>query len=238
MFKIKIAELVIRIDNKYEYVSLLCEPYKVTDAENEAFIVSASEQEILAEYDQGQNVPLPYCESLCIYRNLCLQLISYDAFLMHSAVIELDGEAYVFAAKSGVGKTTHIRLWLREFGARCHVINGDKPIYRFLDGSLYACGTPWRGKEGLGENRMAPVKALCFLEQASENHIRRLAEGEVISRIFYQLLMPREEAAATHFLELIDRVISEVKCYLLQCNVSREAAALAYAKMQEKTFGK
>lgn len=236
MFKIKIAELVIRIDNKYEYVSRLCELYKTADSADEDFHVSASEQEILSEHQQGGDFPLPYCESLCIYRNLCLKLIGYDAFLMHSAVVELDGEAYVFAAKSGVGKTTHIRLWMQEFGPCCHVINGDKPVYRFLDGRLYACGTPWCGKEGLGENRMAPVKAICFLEQASVNHIRKLAEGEVIGRIFHQLLMPREEDAAAHFLELIDRVLFGADCYLLQCDASREAAALAYQRMQKRTL--
>lgn len=231
MFKIKIAELIIRIDHKYEFVSRLCEPYKVSDAAKEDFGVSASEQEIAAESEGEENFSMPYCESLCLYRKLCLKLVRYDGFLMHSAVIELDGEAYVFAAKSGVGKTTHIRLWMQKFGSRCHVINGDKPVYRFLGGKLYAFGTPWCGKEGLGENRSAPVRAICFLERSPVNQIRRLTQAEVIGRIFHQLLMPKEEEGITRFLSMVERTISTVGCYLLRCNMEREAAAAAYRGM-------
>lgn len=232
MFQIKIAELVIRIDNKYEYVSHFCEQYKVQEGQ-EDFAVSATEEEIRREQADGEGqFSLPYCESLCLYRAICLKLISYDAFLMHSAALEMDGEAYVFAAKSGTGKTTHLKLWMQEFGSRVRVVNGDKPVYRFLDGTLYVYGTPWCGKEGLENNIRSPVKAICFLEQSTENHIRRMAEAEVIGRIFHQLLMPREEEAVTHFLDMIDELIAKVNCYHLQCNTTPEAAGAAYQGMQ------
>lgn len=232
MFRIKIAGLVIGIDNRYEYVSEFCEHYKVYAGE-EAFCVTAAEEELLEEQNQSTDrYPLPYCESLCLYRKICLKMIAYDAFLMHSAVLELDGDAYVFAARSGTGKTTHIKLWMQEFGERVRVINGDKPIYRFVNGRLYACGTPWCGKEGLGSDRMSPVKAICFMEQGAENQIRRMTEEEVIGRIFHQLLMPQDAEAMTHFFELIDTMISTINCYILRCNISREAAVLAYKTMR------
>lgn len=228
MFQIKIAGLVIGIQHNYNFVSRLCEEYKV-EGEPEDFWVSATKEEILTEQAQDEaQYPLSYCESLCLYRNLCLKLIVYDSFLMHSAALELDGEAYVFAAKSGVGKTTHLKLWMEEFGERVHVINGDKPVYRFLDGRLYACGTPWCGKESLGSNRMAPVKAVFFLERSPENEVCPLDCGEVIGRIFHQLLMPKQEPAVSKFLELIDRTLSAVSFYLLKCNRNREAAKTAY----------
>lgn len=228
MFRIKIAELVIRIDNKYEYVSRFCEQYKV-DADREDFAVFATEEEILKEQAEGEiRFSLPYCESLCLYRAICLKLIAYDAFLMHSAALEMDGEAYVFAAKSGTGKTTHLKLWMQEFGSRVQVVNGDKPVYRFQDGTLYVYGTPWCGKEELGNDIRSPVKAICFLEQGQENSIRRMTEEEVIGRIFHQLLMPREEGAVTHFLDMIDELMLKVNCYLLRCNTESEAARVAY----------
>lgn len=232
-FQIKIAGLVIGINSKYEYVSRLCEEYKVSGDFSTGkvdFSVSATEQEILEEQAGSTETSLPYCESLCLYRAICLRLVPYDAFLMHSAALALDGEAYVFAAKSGVGKTTHMKLWMDEFGERTQVINGDKPIYRFMDGVLHACGTPWQGKERLGSNIMVPVKAIYFLEQSAENRIRPLGEGEVIGRIFHQLLMPREEEELDRFVDLIERMITSVDCYLLSCNMEREAALLAYKR--------
>lgn len=231
MFRIKIAGLVVGIDNQYEYVSRFCEHYKVS-AEEEEFCVAVAQEEILKEQNQSaEKFPRPYCESLCLYRKICLKLIDYDAFLMHSAALEMDGEAYVFTAKSGTGKTTHIKLWMQEFGERVKVINGDKPVYRFKNDKLYACGTPWCGKEGFGNNMMSPVKVICFIEQGTKNQIRRLSVEEVIGRIFHQLLMPQNEEAMKHFFDLIDRMISTISCYVLQCNTSKEAAILAHQTM-------
>ena len=226
-FQIKIAGLVIGINNKYEYVSRLCTEYKV-EGEKEDFCVSATDQEILKEQAGNTWFSLPYCESLCLYRAICLKLIGYDAFLMHSAAVSLDGEAYIFVAKSGVGKTTQVKLWMEEFGERVQVVNGDKPIYRFLDGVLYVCGTPWQGKEGLGNNIMVPVKTIFFLERSVENRIRPMTEGEVIGRIFHQLLMPREEESMEHFMDMVEKTIAVTDCYLLQCNMQKEAVRVAY----------
>lgn len=242
MFKIRIANLVIGIENKYEYVRRLCREYE-TEAEPADFCVSVTEQEIAAEQENAREQSAgakdggawhctpQYCESACLYRSICLKLIEYDAFLMHAAAVELDGEGYLFAAKSGVGKTTHAKLWLREFGGRARVINGDKPVCRFLDGKLYACGTPWCGKEGLGANVMVPVKAICFLERAADNRIRRMEESEIIGRIFHQLLMPREEGAIERFLDMIDRMLASVGWFALQCNTEEAAARTAYEGM-------
>lgn len=231
MFRIEMAGLVIGIDNQWEYVSRLCERYKI-DTEKEDFRVSVTEEEILEEQSQGTGqFSYPYCEAICLYRRICLRLIDYDGFLMHSAAVALDGKAYIFAAKSGVGKTTHMRLWMKEFGDRLQVINGDKPVFRFREGKLYACGTPWCGKEGLGNPIMAPVKAVCFLEQSPDNSIRRLETGEVVGRIFHQMLMPKGETAANRFLDLVDKMLASVDYYLLRCNREQEAARLAYEGM-------
>lgn len=97
MLTIKIADVTIGIQNKYQYVRYLCEYYLEKNTEPE-FVVSVSEEEILAE-KKNSPIPcsLPYAESLCIFRGICNQLICYDAFLMHSAVIAVDSQAYVFA---------------------------------------------------------------------------------------------------------------------------------------------
>lgn len=233
MFCIKIAGVVIEIDNKYKYLRYLCQDYMVKD-ELPAFRVSATEEEILEEQGGYDDFPVSYCESWCIYRKLCKQLVCFDAFLMHAAVIAVDGEAYAFTAKSGTGKTTHMGLWLEKFGNRAEVVNGDKPVLRFIDGTLYACGTPWCGKEGMSNNIMRPLRAVCFLEQSPENYIRRLDLSEVIDRIFYQLLLPDDTNDFDHYMDLLEHMLSSVDCYLLQCNREPEAAELSYETMRRK----
>lgn len=230
MFSIKIADIPIGIENRYRYVRELCREFETEEVP--AFTVSASEDEILEEQNGEKHFSKGYCESLRIYRKICCRLARYDAFLMHSAVIAVDGEAYVFAAPSGTGKTTHIRLWLEAFGDRARVINGDKPVFRFMDGVLYACGTPWQGKERLGCNEVCPVQAVCFLEQSAENKIRRLNAEEVNGRIFHQILIPREEEDFVHFWPLLEKLVTTNVFYLLECNRKPEAARMAYYRMR------
>lgn len=238
MFLIKIAGVTVGIDNRYDYIEWLCRDYVVT-GELPAFTVGVSKKEIRQEIERElerekermsvwrQRQYRPICESLCLYRKLSLNMVDCNAFLMHSAVIEVDGQAIAFAAKSGVGKSTHVRLWRERFGEGVHIINGDKPIYRFIDGQLYACGTPWRGKECWGENRMAPLKALCFLERAEEDSIGPLAPGDALDRLFHQLLLPREPERMDRFLALVDRMLETVPCWLLRCGKTPAAAETA-----------
>ena len=106
--------------------------------------VSVTDEEIETEYAgyRAESVSRALCESTCIYRAIARKLIAFQAFVMHGAVLELDGKAYVFTAKSGVGKTTHTKLWVEYFEGRASYINGDKPIIRCKDGVWYAYGTP------------------------------------------------------------------------------------------------
>ena len=231
MFRIKLAGIPIGIHNRYAYVRRLCSGYET--AETPAFTVRATNAEILAEQDGGPFAP-GYCEGLCLYRKICHQLSRYDAFLMHASAVAVDGEAYVFAAPSGTGKTTHTRLWLEQFGSQAEVVNGDKPVFRFVGGRLYACGTPWRGKEGMGGNIMRPVRAVCFLEQSPANSIRSLTREEVCRRIFHQLLMPEDQQELDRLWPLLERLLADTAFYLLQCNREPEAAQLAYQTMRRK----
>lgn len=232
MFCIKIAEIPIGIENRYLFLEGLCREYK-TD-EKPLFVVSATEDEILSEQDGNINYGKGYCESLCIYRKICLKLPEYNAFLMHSAVIAVEDAAYVFAAPSGTGKTTHIRLWSELFGEKAQVVNGDKPVFRYFGNTLYACGTPWQGKEGLGSNILRPVQAVCFLEQNPENRIRHLRPNEISPYIFRQMLLPKEKEAFECFWNILEKFISSTDFYLMQCNCQKEAAILAYQFMSRK----
>ena len=234
MFCIKIADLSVGIDNRYSFVRRLCRGYETKDPP--AFTVRVTEQEITKEQNGEARFSRGYCESHCIYRKLCCRLAGYDAFLMHAAVVAVDDAAYVFAAPSGTGKTTHIRLWMKTFGDRARVINGDKPVFRFMDGILYACGTPWQGKERMGHNEMCPVRAVCFLERGEENRIRRLDQAEVNGRIFHQLLIPKDEQEFNCFWTLLERMTAKTPFYLLQCNREPEAARLAYETMRRKEY--
>ncbi len=235
MFYIQIADLTIGIDNRYDYVFHLCNGYIVQQPKHCDMTVRVTEEEIRAEQEIAEiQVSAAYAEGVCIYRTICKQLpIQFQSFLMHCAVIEYEGQGYAFAAKSGTGKSTHIALWQKRFGEKVHIVNGDKPIMRFVGDRLYAYGTPWCGKEGFNTNTSVPLKALCFLERASTNTIRKIGADEAVMRIFHQILSPDDIATVDALFPLLDKTLRLIPCYVLGCNISEEAAEVAYSGMKE-----
>lgn len=201
---IKTADLCIRIHYKYPYIEQQCETWRVNEGYEPDIEVSVTDEEIETEYAgyRAESVSRALCESTCIYRAIARKLIAFQAFVMHGAVLELDGKAYVFTAKSGVGKTTHTKLWVEYFEGRASYINGDKPIIRCKDGVWYAYGTPWMGKEKFGSQSSAPIQAVCFIERGEENKIQKIADKEVIDRVFHQLFFPEDPETLIEFMDL------------------------------------
>ncbi len=232
MFCIKIAGISIAIENRYPYVEKLCADYLTDDAP--LFTVSATDDDIKAEHEMGgRGYPDRIVEATCLHRAIVKQMVNYGIILIHSAVVAVDGEAYVFMAKSGVGKSTHLRQWLAHFGSRAMIVNGDKPMYSFDGDTLMVHGSPWKGKEGWGENISMPVKALCLLERGEQNEIRRATQSEAITKLFHQILVPNDASELAVFMPLINRIISEVPFYRLRCTISEEAAKVAYETMSK-----
>ena len=103
---------------------------------------------------------------------------------------------------------------------------------KFVDGKLYAYGTPWCGKEGWNNNTRVPVNALCFLERSKDNNIRRIGADEAIMRLFHQILTPSDMETVDALFPLLDKTLREVPCYILGCNMDEEAAVVAYNGMK------
>ncbi len=230
-FCVDLAGIHVRVEHKYNYIRMLCEDY-LTDCEP-MISVSATDEEIEAEQAlTNGEFSLSICEGTCIHRAATRALVKYGVMLIHSAVITVDGEAYVFMAKSGVGKSTHIRLWQKVYGDRAVVLNGDKPYFTFEEGVLTAHGTPWRGKEFLGQNMKAPVRGICILRRGEKNEIFPASSHDAVGQIFHQVLLPQSGEDLASFMSMMDRIIKTVPIYNLYCNMDDEAARVSYNGMR------
>lgn len=238
MITIKIAGIPIGIECRYEYTEKYVKDY-ITDEEPE-FTVSATDEDIEREHIiSGVRVPDSYAENIVIYRKIAEKLPEYDALVFHGAVLEYDGVAYAITAHSGVGKTTHTRLWLSEFGEKVRILNGDKPILRIIDGVVYACATPWMGKEGYGYNAIRPLGAIGFLARGKVNLARTVVPEKAVMRFMNQVYLSKENVPRlTLSMRVSDRLISGVPLYELECNMEPEAARVAFAAFVDgKTNG-
>ncbi len=234
MIRIKIAGLSIGIDNKYSFIEKLARDY-LTD-EPELFTVEALENEIRREGEQtpGQSYPDGYLESVVVYRKIAERLPDFDAFVFHGAVLNMGGVAYAFTARSGVGKTTHTKLWHTAFADKVHYLNGDKPIIRFIDGIPYACGTPWKGKEGYGVNEIAPLGGIAFLKRGEKNEAYEVGEDRIVTFLMGQIYIPKRADGAVKVMRLANRLVGAVRLVELKCNMDVEAAHVSYAAMSKK----
>lgn len=171
MIEVCLAELNIFIENKYEYTAELCRDYICTASCD--FSVSVSDFEIEGE-DCGKGADCGYLESLAIYRKIAEALPKYNGFLMHGALIEAEGCGIAFLAKSGIGKSTHARLWRELLGDKMKFINGDKPIIRVINEKVFAYGTPWAGKENLQCNAKTELKRYVSLSGVKRMNVLSL----------------------------------------------------------------
>lgn len=102
-------------------------------------------------------------------------VVLHHGFMLHSAAVVRDGKAVLFMGKSGTGKSTHARLWLKEF-ANTSLLNDDNPVVRVIpDGEVRVYGSPWSGKTPCYRNAEAPVEAMVRLEQAPVNRYTELS---------------------------------------------------------------
>ncbi len=226
----RMADLTIDIQNEHDYTTRLCREYRTTGEEAIDLTARADPSEYENDRKTLPNATEGYLEALSIYRSIAHQLLEHDGFILHASVIERKGRAYAFCARSGTGKTTHCKLWLDSF-PDARIINGDKPLLRFVDGGLYIYGTPWCGKEFYHVNTRAPLAGLCFIERAPDNSMARLSKAEAVTRLFPQLLMPTEEQAVTRLFELAGRMIDTIPAFVLKCNMEKEAALVSYAAL-------
>lgn len=232
----KIADVVFETNHIYSYTPKLCEKYVYSGTEKPAFTVNIKEADILAEKnnDGGENFPDAYLESLALFRKLGEHILkNADGLIFHSSAVAVDGNAYLFTAPSGTGKSTHARLWKEMLGDRMVYINDDKPIIRLVDGEFYVYGTPWNGKHRLDTDTKAKIKAICKISQAKENSIKEISAGEMLMVILNQTVRPTEVEEADKFFSLVDKLLKSVKLYSLGCDISREAAELSFGAMSK-----
>ena len=233
MFQIETAGLVIRIENRFESVHVLCRDYLTAEDRRPDITVAVTEEELRKEREKAPEFFFGdgYGESVVLYEKISNALPAFDAFVMHSSVVAVDGAAYCFAAESGTGKSTHTRYWKELLGDRLTVINGDKPIYRFMGDRLMACGTPWCGKESWQTNTSAPLRALCLLRRGEENTVHPVDAFECLGELTRHFYLPGGgQVDMPRLMELIDRMLAAVPVYRLTCrnDVSAAETAIRY----------
>ncbi|MDO4621865.1 MAG: hypothetical protein Q4B22_02830 [Eubacteriales bacterium] len=237
MPKYQLADLTAAVEGAGAYTCELMKKYRIPDESKQrtSIFISVSNGMIERERKlEGGGFSEEYLEAISVYRAFCEKALLFDTVFFHASAVEKDGEAYLFSAPSGGGKSTHAELWREVFGTHVTMINDDKPLIRFLQDRVYVYGAPWDGKTHLNTNVRVPVKGICFLEKGETNRIRRIGYAEAKPLVNDQSLHAAPWELQKKNEMLLSRLINTVPVYRMQCDISHQAVMTAYEAMHRE----
>ena len=114
------------------------------------------------------------------------------------------------------------------------MVNDDKPLIQVREDAIYVCGTPWNGKHNLDSNQKVPIKGICLLERGTVNHIETISAADAFPYLFRQVYRPADQTKLIRTITLLKQTAERVPLYRMQCNISHEAAKMAWKMMSGK----
>lgn len=216
------ANNTFSIETKYPYFHLFSKDYQSNEVPE--YEITISEEDIQYEINHAGegNFKEDYLETLAVYRKVTECLLNKDILLIHGSCVEIDDKAYLFCAKSGVGKSTHTALIKKVLKDRVKYINDDKPLVEIKDDYVKVYGTPWNGKHNLSNNTSAKLAAVVFVNRGITNVIKEIDYDEAFIPLFKQVHMPDK----VKVLSIINKM-KKLKFYHLECNMDDEAAIIS-----------
>lgn len=203
-------------------------PYEINASENPNIEICSFAE---ALKKQHPHLSLDDCEYLATGHSFYVQLMEHEGLMLHASCVVMDNKAYLFTAPCGTGKSTHTKLWLKQFGDKAYILNDDKPALRLENGVWYAFGTPWSGKHDISRNVRVPVGGIAVIERGQINEITPYSGKELIHFLLTQVVRPNGAHYRTLLLELLDKLLSMVTIWKLKCNMEPEAALISYQAM-------
>lgn len=206
---------------------------KIKSAENEEWEMHSSKDfktsSIFAGCDDSEHVShLSWLLMVAFGQHL----VFHRGILIHASVIEKEGIGYAFLGKSGTGKSTHSRLWLKHINGT-DLLNDDNPIIRILENNeVRIYGTPWSGKTACYKNRHVRLQGLSRLQQAGENQWKKIIGKEALLQVLPSCTGLRWNSVIyNHMLDTVEYIISHVQVGYLACLPDQGAAELNYKRL-------
>lgn len=247
LFQIKLAGKIVEIQSVYELIYIFCSRYVIADEQLFVpdIIVKIEQADIDREmsrlvllkqkgyfdnsiYDPGR------VEITVAHKKIVEAMLQFDTILMHGSVIAVQGNGYMISAPKGVGKSTRTDMWIKNIPDSI-VVNGDKPLIKVTPESVYACGSPWAGKEGWETNISVPLRAILVLERTNENEkgsIEELSIKDAFSALVSQTYQLSEPESIMKTLRLLKSFQGKLKVYRYRSALTVEDVLMAYGAVK------
>lgn len=159
-------------------------------------------------------------------------LLSHDILTFHGVLMEYQGKGIIISAASGVGKTTHARLW-RDL-KHALIINGDRATCRKLVDGWKGYGLPWSGTSGEQINRNVPIQALVVLERGERNTAEVVNGLDAFGKALPHVQCPTWDIdMTTQAMDLFEGFLGKIPVIHLQCRPDAEAVDVLHRVLKE-----
>jgi hypothetical protein len=159
-------------------------------------------------------------------------MLKHGIITFHGVLMEYERHGIILSASSGIGKTTHARLWRDTKDAL--IINGDRAVCSLENNRWVGYGLPWSGTSGEQINRSVPVKVFTAIRQSSENKAERLEGLEAFEALLPNILYPAwDEEMTGRALDHLEQFLADVPVFRLHCRPDTDAVEVLYQALLE-----
>ena len=228
----KIADCVVQYKPIYGLLGGQMEAYRCGESKPD-IVLHITKEFCKEQQRENPHLTEAQCEYIFAGAEFYRKLLAFEGFVLHASAVTMDGKAYLFSADSGTGKSTHTKQWQKYFGAdKANILNDDKPAIKLEGEKFIAYGTPFSGKSDENLNIKRDLQGICMLERGVKNKIWRINSREAIPLLIKQTILPRKEQSIDQLFFMLDKLLKDVPVYRMQCNISEEAAKMAYETMR------
>jgi hypothetical protein len=149
-------------------------------------------------------------------------LADREGCIVHSGGLIVDGQGLLFVGQSGMGKSTTMEMIRGRLGCRAEILCDDRNIIRRWPQGFRVHGTWSHGDIPDVSSASAPLRAILFLQQDTQNLVESLHDPmEVWGRMLPRLVRPLVTADWWHKeLDLLAQVVDGVPCYVMRFDKS------------------
>lgn len=227
--RVLIADLVTALNPKFNNTIELAKPFEYNGEMQTDIKLRVTDKYLDSLMSRAaEGVTIEKMENFAFSCDFNRKVIPYQTMLVHSSALIYNGGAYLFSGDSGVGKSTHTKLWLKAFGDKVHIMNDDKPVVRLYEDKAVAFGTPFDGGSGIALNESHLIKAIIFIERGKKNSVRIPMSKEIIQKLYFQTAHMVDAQTAEKMLLNFEKLLSLTKFYILTCNMDISAAHVAF----------
>ena len=144
---------------------------------------------------------------------------------LHSTSILYQGKAWLFSGHSGMGKSTHAKLWQESY--QVPLLNGDLNLLGTENGEPVIYGIPWCGTSGIFDIATHPLGGITLLSRAPSNFVTELSPDLQILLVDQRLISHSwTEELFDRNLDVIKKIAPKILICKLSCTKDPEAATV------------